>query len=399
MATMRHTILVVDDEPEVVRSVGDLLRMDYRVLGASRASEGLELLGRENVHVVMSDQRMPEMTGVQFLNLVRDMHPDIVRLLFTGYADVRAVIDAINHGNVYRYVTKPWEPDELESVIRDAVQLYDLVDERNRLLGELRTKNVELESTLAELEHATALKSDFIRVASHELRTPLTVVAGMLELLEREPAARKPPLDSFIDRTTSGVRRLCRVVDQLTAMLVAGDFERHLETEPADVVELVRAAVDDVVPFIALRQQHLALAPTDVPITLEVDTSKIRDAVTHLLLNAIRFTPDGEEIRVSVVREGDGGVAISVEDTGPGIEPRKRPHLFEPFYTGFPAEHHSSGVYEHRSRGLGLGLSVARAFVEMHGGRIDLESEVGRGSTFMIRLPEPRPDADGAGKI
>ena len=94
----RHTILVVDDEPDVVKSVQDLLRLDYRVLGATRASEGLRLLESEEVHVVMSDQRMPEMPGVQFLNRVRGEYPEAIRLLFTGYADIKAVIDAINQG-------------------------------------------------------------------------------------------------------------------------------------------------------------------------------------------------------------------------------------------------------------------------------------------------------------
>ena len=124
---LRHTILVVDDEPDVVKSVQDLLRLDYRVLGATRAKEACDILEREEIHVVMTDQRMPEMPGVEFLTKVRGHHPDAVRLLFTGYADIRAVIDAINQGNVYRYITKPWDPEELETVIREACQRYDLL--------------------------------------------------------------------------------------------------------------------------------------------------------------------------------------------------------------------------------------------------------------------------------
>ena len=79
----------------------------------------------------MTDQRMPEMTGVEFLHRIRGEHPEAIRLLFTGYADIRAVIDAINQGNVYRYITKPWDPDELQTVIREAGERYDLIVERN----------------------------------------------------------------------------------------------------------------------------------------------------------------------------------------------------------------------------------------------------------------------------
>ncbi len=98
-------MLVVDDEAAVVESVRDLIRREYHVLGATSASEGLRILANEEAHVVMTDQRMPGMTGVELLREIRGEHPDAVPLLFTGHADIRAVIDAINHGSVYRYVT------------------------------------------------------------------------------------------------------------------------------------------------------------------------------------------------------------------------------------------------------------------------------------------------------
>src|SRR5689334_11465400 len=158
VAAARHTILVVDDEPDVVKSVKDLLRLDYRVLGATTATEGLRILQKEDVHIVMTDQRMPEMTGVEFLGRAKSDVPDAIRLLFTGYADIKAVIDAINQGNVYRYITKPWDPDELQTVIREACDRYDLVAERKQLVEELREKNDELERKNRELQEGDALK-------------------------------------------------------------------------------------------------------------------------------------------------------------------------------------------------------------------------------------------------
>src|SRR3989440_5010897 len=147
----RHTVLVVDDESDVVASVKDLLRLDYKVLGATRAAEGLAMLDREPVHVVMTDQRMPDITGVELLQQVREKHPDAMRLLFTGYADIRAVIDAINRGNVYRYIAKPWDPEELQAVVRDAVERHDLIAERQRLIAALQQANEELGRVNAEL--------------------------------------------------------------------------------------------------------------------------------------------------------------------------------------------------------------------------------------------------------
>src|SRR5205085_11225982 len=137
----KHCLLVVDDEPDLVHSVQDLLRFEYRVLGATRATEGLKLMESEPVHIVMSDQRMPEMTGVEFLKRLRERYPDTVRLLFTAYADIKAVINAINQGMVYRYITKPWEPQDLQTVLKQATEHYDLLAERKQLLQELQAKN------------------------------------------------------------------------------------------------------------------------------------------------------------------------------------------------------------------------------------------------------------------
>ena len=143
-------LLVVDDEPDLVHSVKDLLRFEYRVLGATRAAEGLKIMDSESVQVVMTDQRMPEMTGVEFLAGC-ESHPDAIRLLFTAYADIKAVTDAINQGSVFRYITKPFEPQELQVILRQAVEHYDLLAERKRLLAEVQEKNKQLLGANQEL--------------------------------------------------------------------------------------------------------------------------------------------------------------------------------------------------------------------------------------------------------
>lgn len=385
----RHTILVVDDEPDVVKSVQDLLRFDYRVLGATSAAEGLRIMQENEVHVVMTDQRMPETTGVEFLTKLRGEHPDAMRLLFTGYADIRAVIEAINQGNVFRYVTKPWDPDELEAVIRQACERYDMLVERKRLLDMLQAQNSELERANSELVQSNKLKHAFIQVASHELRTPLTILLGLARLAAKA-AGVQDPLKGWLERIESAGRRLQALVDQIISMLVANRFERPLQREATDLGALLQAAADDVRTFTDQRGQTLGVEVAPNLGSISVEGPRIRDAVNHLLLNAIKFTPDGGRIGLSASRTGDGGAAIRVSDTGSGIDAAERERLFEPFFTGFDVSHHSSGVFEHNRRGLGLGLTVVKAFVESHGGRIDVDSETGRGTTFTITLP---PDA------
>jgi signal transduction histidine kinase len=386
MPAPRHTILVVDDEADVVKSVKDLLRLDYRVLGTTRAAEAMEILRKEEVHVVMTDQRMPEVTGVELLSTVRGQHPDAIRLLFTGYADIRAVIDAINQGNVYRYITKPWDPDELQTVIREACAHYDLLVERKQLLGQLQEKNTELEQTNAQLTQANQLKHAFIQVASHELRTPLTILLGLSRLALRQRNVNEP-VHEFLVRMDEAAQRLQRLVDQIVTMLTAQRFDAVLERKQEDLSPLIKQAAEDVRPFIELRGQTLALDVPDDLGSMNIDALKVRDSINHLLLNAIKFTPDHGRIELAAKRD-DGVATVRVTDTGAGIDPESLKHLFEPFFTGYDVSRHSSGQFEYGKRGLGLGLSVVKGFVELHGGNVACDSAPGRGSTFTITIPD-----------
>jgi signal transduction histidine kinase len=384
--TQPHTILVVDDEPDLVQSMKDLLSLEYRVLGSTRAGEGLRILDKEEVHVVMTDQRMPDMSGIEFLRRVREKSQDTIGLLLTGYADIKPVIDAINLGNVYRYITKPWDPEELLAILRQALERYDLRVERKRLIAELQVSNERLEKANEELRKANMLKEAFIRVASHELRTPLTILYGLTQLVLKE-AEIKGPLKDWLTDIYKSSERLNRLVDQLIKMLAAGRFERPLVRQPVDLAGLLREAVQDVQPFIDQRRQQLvpALAP-DLG-TFPLDANKIRDSVDNLLLNAIKFTPDGGNIWLHARRTEEGAAEVRVTDSGVGIDPAHRQHLFTTFFTGFDVSRHASGQFEFGRRGLGLGLSLVKAFVEMHGGRVEVASSPGQGSTFTIVLP------------
>jgi response regulator RpfG family c-di-GMP phosphodiesterase len=147
----KRPILVVDDEPEMLFSLKSLLRPEYEVYTAGSGAEGMKILQEHPVHLVMTDQRMPEMTGVEFLTRIKCDHPYAIRLIFTGYADIRAVIDAINQGNVFRYVTKPWDPEDLLAALRQAGERYDQLAQHQELLSELQAYESRREQFLEEL--------------------------------------------------------------------------------------------------------------------------------------------------------------------------------------------------------------------------------------------------------
>ncbi len=380
----RPTLLVVDDEREVLNSVRDLLRIDYRVITCLRGAEALEVLrSEEHIHVVMSDQQMPEMTGVEVLREAKVIRPETTRLLFTAYTDIRTVVDAINQGHVFRYLAKPWVPEELEAMVRQAVEHHELIVEKQRLLAELQTTNTKL-------TEANRLKGAFVEVASHELNTPVTVVLGMLELWKMSEGSTASPRElQWIDRIGSAAQRLARTVERMLKLVRNRDFSYPLERTWIEPETLLRRSIDEIAPYLQLRRQEVTLSVEPDIGPIMVDISKLSDVMVNLLANAVKFTPDGGQIAITAAADPGNPewIRVQVTDAGVGVSQADQQHLFEPFFTGFDTLRHSSGEYQFGKRGLGLGLWLVKTFVELHGGKVDVTSTAGVGSTFSFSVP------------
>jgi response regulator RpfG family c-di-GMP phosphodiesterase len=178
----RHTLLIVDDEPGLLQTLRHQFFRDYRVLTAENGHAALDLLGLEDVHAILSDQRMPGMTGDVFLTQARALRPDAVRMLFTGYADIQAVISSVNEGRIFRYILKPWDPMELEGIVRQAVEHHDLIADRRRLIAELREANDRLTRANRELTEANEQRRALLETG--RLRSDLEMLARRVQALE-----------------------------------------------------------------------------------------------------------------------------------------------------------------------------------------------------------------------
>lgn len=381
-------VLVVDDEPDVLRSVYDLLHINYEVVTCQRASEALDhLKAVTDVAVILSDQRMPGMTGIELLQQARLIRPETTRLLFTAYADIHAVIDAINHGHVFRYITKPWGAEELESVIRQAVERHDMIIEKNQLLAELQTAN-------AKLAEANRLKGIFLEVASHELNTPVTVVLGLTDLWKLSLTNDATgPERQWVERINAAARRLAKTVQRMFKLVENREFGQTLNLETVELEPLVREAIEELTPYLEARKQRVEVEIEPQFGSIDADSSKIMDILINLLANAIKFTPDSGTIRVQAQSlEGNPEwVRVVIKDEGVGVHPSEQQYLFEPFFTGFDTLHHSSGDYQFGKRGIGLGLCLVKTLVELHGGRVEVQSTPDRGSSFGFLLPRRQP--------
>ncbi len=148
----RYGLLIVDDEKDVLKTLSLIFEEEYEVFTATSGAQALEILEREKIALIIADQRMPGITGVEFLERTIATHPHVIRILLTGYTDTEALIQAINAGRVYRYITKPWDRAELKITVKRALEGYELALENQRLLKELKAKNAHLEASLRKVE-------------------------------------------------------------------------------------------------------------------------------------------------------------------------------------------------------------------------------------------------------
>jgi signal transduction histidine kinase len=402
-AATQRTFLVVDDEPDILDAIQRMFRRDYRVLTAQNGSEALEIVRSKDVQVVMTDQRMPEMTGVEFLAQLRREHPEIVRVLFTGYSDIDHVIDAINEGHVYRYISKPWKPAELKLFVEQAFDYYESERERDRLLNELKEANRRLEEqntllsrTNEELKQLDRMKTVFMEVVSHELNTPIAITLGYAFLLQKELADDLDPVAlKALRGIDSSAKRLKSISNRIFKMISDEGPASSLDLEEIDIHEFIGDLRNQIEPFLDKRDQSLEVTIAEDCPTIRADHEKLSDICVNLLMNAIKFSRDEQTIDLTVRPADDGRIDIQVRDRGVGISDEDVSQIFDAFFSTFDSKHHSSGSFEFGKRGIGLGLPVARKFAQMHGGDIDVETEEGQGSTFTVHLPVDPDEVEG----
>ncbi len=393
----RAQILVVDDEPRGVELLCRTLRALGDVVGAADAEEGWARFEAAPFDLVVSDQRMPGLSGVELLGRVADRDDRVGRILLTGFADFDATVDAINRGRVHAYLSKPCPPAHLLAAARSVLERGALARENQALVETLRARNQELELALGSLcqakeaaEAGNRAKSQFLANMSHELRTPLTAILGFGEQLEDglEPEASVEAIRAI---RRNGAELLRLVSDLLDfARAEAGDLALTSgAVRIDDLLAELRASVERAAAErgLELRLERDAAAPAEVA----TDRERLRQVLLHLLTNALRFTERGD-VRVHVRRARLGecdAVELAVSDTGIGISAEDRLRIFQPFVQ-------VDGSYRRRSGGAGLGLSLSSRLVELLGGTLAVESELGRGSTFRVTLPLGRPEPAAA---
>ena len=364
-------ILVVDDERDNLDALRRLLRNQYDVVTVDSAFEALKELQRRTFHVIISDQRMPEMTGVELLEKAKTLRPASTRILLTCYTDIESVIGAINRGNIYRYVAKPWDPEELRLTLRQANEAFELraaLEDRNRAL---EAKTAELAEAIRALESLDRAKSRFLSLVSHELNTPLTVLSAFLELLVGRKDALEPEVRQSVESLAQASARLGTIVSEvlLFTRLEAGGVAKPQSERIATLVERalerVRGSADD---------RKLALATTLAPgAVASIEAEPFLLGVERTAAEVFRRAKPQSKVGIDLA-VSDGALSLTFSWTGEPI----LPEAFEPFEPG--------GEFLHHHRNLGLGLAIARRALERNGVVAKLVQAAGT-HRLVLRIP------------
>jgi signal transduction histidine kinase len=276
------------------------------------------------------------------------------------------------------------ERQMLESLAHQAA----VAIENGALYGELEEKLRNERQVTRMLTELSEMKSSFMVVTAHEMRTPLTILKGYHEVLRAGVlGALSREQEKSLEVCEKTTDRLIASFNDIVQMLEIDGGRLRIHARPVNVAGVLRELLGQMEPFVQQRGLEVALEGPESPALLALDPEKMHIALMNLVENAIKFTPDGGRIRLRVGEE-DASVHIAVEDSGIGIEKEELERIFDKFYTSRDPLHHTSGTYQFRARGSGLGLSIAKGYVEAHGGRIWAESEgAGKGSAFHVVLP------------
>lgn len=374
---MQSRILVVDDEKEIREFLSKALSRiaGFHVEMAEDGEEALKKIEEDKLDLILTDLKMPKMDGLKLITEIAKTKPEILTILMTGHGTIDSALEAMKRG-ASDYLTKPINLDEL------VLRIQKVLEEKRRFVS-MKGYITQLERANQELKRVDEMKSEFVSVASHELRTPLATIKNAVQLvLKREAGEVSEAQANFLNMAEKNINRLTNILDDLLDLSRIESGKVGMKFEELDLRGSIDFVLSSLKPQADEKPVHLEMkVPKDLPFVYG-DREKVAQILTNLVGNAIKFTPESGKVVVSA-KLADGvrnTVEVSVRDNGIGIPEHEVEKVFEKFHQLESPIHHSTS-------GTGLGLAIAKGLVEAHQGRIWVESEVGKGSTFIFTLP------------
>jgi Osmosensitive K+ channel histidine kinase len=360
------SILIVDDNPVNLQVLTSMLKQSgWRPRPVMSGRLGLQTARNEPPDLVLLDVNMPEMNGYEVCEQLKadTRLADIPVIFVSALGETLDKVRGFSVGGV-DYVTKPFQLDEV----------------RARVIAhlELRRQRVLLQSSYEKLRESERLRDSQVHMIVHDLRSPLAAISAFLDLFEEE-AKRKLGAETQEDVANAmrATRNMARMINGILDVSKMEAQMMKLDLRECDLVQVIGQSLDELESLVGTRR--LVFERPAAPALVLADQEIVVRIVQNFLGNALRFTPASGEIRVGIVVEAEH-IRVFVADTGPGIPPDFRHSIFDKFTQ---VEGHAL----HRNQTTGLGLAFCKLAVEAHGGRIGVDSDLGKGSTFWFTLP------------
>lgn len=385
MPAQKTSILVVDDEPRILSAFARMLRLEaFDIVSCERPSLALEQAEARSFDIVISDFRMPEMTGIALMEKLAELIPYSMRLLMSGNADLRDVIEAVNAGSIHQFIEKPWNDGAVKVTLRRIAAEIKTRRENQALMTAIAEQNTLLTQASERAELEMRRKERLFATISHEIRNPLHGLQGVL-------VALKPTLEGeqkqLLESAVSSAEYMSQVVNDVLDYSQGAAGKIQLSLKPFSPGRLIDELIQLMEPLAASKQLVVSRDQRSLANQRQFlsDEFRVRQILTNLLSNAIKYTESGRvEVCATETREG---IYLDVIDTGIGIPEDKLGDLFGEYVMVDPEHARTYG-------GTGLGLRIVKTLVELMSGDITVESKVGEGTRITIALPMETTEAE-----
>ena len=351
-------MLYVDDLQTNLILFQATFERDYHIILAESAAKALEIMKEQEIQVLVTDQRMPDMTGTELLEIVSREYPEVRRFLLTAFTDFETVVEAVNKGHIHGYINKPLQAEEVRLSINNSLEMYYLRKRNNEMM-------IELENANQELTGLDGMKSEIIKVISQEIRNPLNRIMGTLHLLKDKMEGQEfAGVINILDSSVSRLEEFSSMTEQISILKSPG---HTLDMKELNLKQVIEYGVIEVSEDLKEKGIVLDLQNHTPEMTINGESDLLVSCLVNILRNAMSHTGNGETITI-ITTHSDKQVICEVIDQGKNYSEK----LLEDLTSHLTATDHKLNL------NLGIDLALSQMIMEAHGGNILFEKANGR---------------------
>ena len=358
-------VLYVDDLQTNLILFQATFERDYHIILAESAAKALEIMKEQEIQVLVTDQRMPDMTGTELLEIVSKEYPEVRRFLLTAFTDFETVVEAVNKGHIHGYINKPLQAEEVRLSINNSLEMYYLRKRNQEMM-------IELENANQELMGLDGMKSEIIKVISQEIRNPLQRIMGTLHLLKDKMEGQElAGVINILDSSVSRLEEFSSMTEQISILKSPG---HTLDMKELNLKQVIEYGVIEVSEDLKEKGMVLDLQNHTPEMTINGESDLLVSCLVNILRNAMNHTGNGEIITI-ITTQSDKKVMCEVIDQGKNYSKK----LLEDLTSHLTATDHKLNL------NLGIDLALSQMIMEAHGGNILFEKANGsRASVKML---------------